>query len=30
MKEKVVQKRGITAQILANKVNKTKVQDVNR
>lgn len=30
MKEKVVQKRGINEQILANKVNKTKVQDVNR
>ena len=30
MKEKVVQKRGINEQNLANKVNKTKFQDVNR
>lgn len=29
MKEKVVQKRGINEQTLANKVNKTTVQDVN-
>lgn len=29
MKEKVVQKRGTNEQTLANKVNKTKVQDVN-
>jgi len=29
MKEKVVQKREINEQTLANKVNKTKVQDVN-
>lgn len=29
MKEKVVEKRGINEQTLANKVNKTKVQDVN-